>query len=80
MVRVRGSRMRQVTFRVNGRTVKRVQVYRGQTVVRTTLRTNGRPTQRVTAVVRFRSGRASQTLQITGLRCQQRNPPPRFVG
>ena len=79
-VRVRGSRMEQVTFRLNGRTVRSMRVPRGQTTVDTTLRTSGGRTQRVTALVQFRSGRASRTLVATGFRCVQRNPTPQFTG
>ena len=79
-VRVSGSRMRRVTFRVNGATVRQVSVPSGRTVVKATLRTSGARTQRVTAVVQFRSGRASQTLQVTGFRCLGGSRTPLFTG
>ncbi len=79
-VDVRGSAMRRVTFRLNGRQVKRVTVKRGQRLVRRTLRTSGGRVQRVTAIVQFTGGRTSRTLRVTGFRCVQRNTPPRFTG
>ena len=73
--------MRRVTFRLNGVTVRRVDVARDRTRVDAKLRTSGARTQRVTAVVQFRSGRASQTLQVTGFRCLGGTPAtPLFAG
>ena len=81
---VRGSRIAQVTFFLDGKRVKRIAAKEGQTVFRVKLnpRTVGRGVHRVTAKVVFvtESETKSKTLRLSFQRCRKQVVRPRFTG
>jgi hypothetical protein len=82
LLRVSGRSMRRVTFYVNGRRVRRVNVRRGarSVVVSVPLRRTGPARQRVTARVAFRTGARSRTLTKRATRCARAVVRPQFTG
>ncbi len=79
---VRGRLIRRVTFRVNGRRVRTVNVAAGRTLVRASLpvRRFGAQRQKVQVRVTFRNGTAPRTLNATVTRCAQGGVSPQFTG
>jgi hypothetical protein len=81
-VTVRSRLMRRVTFSVNGRRVRTVNVPRGalRVTALVPLRRSGAAVQRVRAHVTFRNGARPRTLSATVRRCGQTGVAPQFTG
>jgi hypothetical protein len=81
-VRVRGRLVRRVTFLVNGRRVRTVNVPSGRRSISASLpiRRFGAQRQRIQARVTFRNGAAPRTLNATANRCAQGEVSPQFTG
>jgi hypothetical protein len=81
-VTVRSRLMRRVTFSVNGRRVRTLNVPRGALRVTTLvpLRRSGAAVQRVRARVTFRNGARPRTLSAAVRRCAQTGVAPQFTG
>jgi len=78
---VKGRQLRDVTFAVNGRSVRTVRVRPGSTSARETLaiRDPG-AAEVITARVRFRNGAAPRTLSARTSRCATAAVEPQFTG
>jgi hypothetical protein len=81
-VTVRSRVMRRVTFSVNGRRVRTVNVAPGalRVTALVPLRRSGAAVQRVLARVTFRNGARPRTLRATVRRCAQTGVAPQFTG
>jgi hypothetical protein len=81
-VTVRSRVMRRVTFSVNGRRVRTVNVPPGalRVTALVPLRRSGAAVQRVLARVTFRNGARPRTLRATVRRCAQTGVAPQFTG
>jgi hypothetical protein len=80
-VTVAGQSMRRITFRVNGRVVRTVNVGTSQRSVRASLpMSSRRAAQVVTARVTFRNGARPRTLVTRTARCAQAAVAPQFTG
>jgi len=80
-VTVAGQAMRRITFRVNGRVVRTVNVRAGQRSVRASVpMTSRRAAQVVTARVTFRNGARPRTLVARTARCAEAAVQPQFTG